>query len=75
MNRFGDAAEIERLDEGWLKDEYRNRLEQVLIHSIRSDTALSDLSVATKLDLHGVGIRSTGDVRKEFLQLGTEHIG
>lgn len=36
------------LDEGWIKDEYRDKLKYVLIHSVRADTALSDLSVASK---------------------------
>jgi NTE family protein len=38
------------LDEHWLKDEFRDRLRKVLVHSIRSDEALSDLSVASKFD-------------------------
>jgi NTE family protein len=37
------------MDEGWIKDEYMGRLKYVLMHSIRSDAAMSDLSVATKL--------------------------
>ena len=36
------------LDDGWIKDEYRDRLKYVLIHSLRADKALSDLSVASK---------------------------
>lgn len=36
------------LDEGWIKDEYRDKLKYVLIHSVRADQALSDLSVASK---------------------------
>lgn len=36
------------LDEGWIKDEYRDKLKYVLIHSVRADRALSDLSVASK---------------------------
>ena len=87
------------LDEGWLKDEFRDRLKYVLIHSIRADTALCDLSVASKFandwpfltmlrdrgrasaaewlarNYPDLGVRSTVDVRKEFLQLGAEHIG
>ena len=37
------------LEEGWIKDEYRQKLKYVLIHSVRADNALSDLSVASKL--------------------------
>lgn len=36
------------LDEGWIKEEYREKLKYVLIHSVRADTALSDLSVSSK---------------------------
>lgn len=36
------------LDDGWLKDEYRDRLRDVRIHSIRSDKALADYDIASK---------------------------
>lgn len=35
-------------DEGWIKDEYMSRMKYILIHSIRADAVLSDLSVSTK---------------------------
>ncbi|MFZ5617433.1 MAG: patatin-like phospholipase family protein [Pseudomonadota bacterium] len=38
-------------DEGWLKDEYRDRLRDIRIHSIRSDQSLVDLSVASKFSV------------------------
>ena len=38
------------IEQGWLKDEYREKLKRVLIHSILADEALSDLSVASKLN-------------------------
>ena len=38
------------LDDGWLKDEYHDRLRDVRIHSIRSDQTLIDLSVASKFN-------------------------
>ncbi|MGY8525962.1 patatin-like phospholipase family protein [Paracidovorax citrulli] len=37
------------LDEEWLKPEYRDRLKYILLHSIRADEALADLSSSTKL--------------------------
>ena len=37
------------IGDGWLKDEYRDQLKFVLIHSLRADDALSDLSAASKL--------------------------
>jgi NTE family protein len=37
------------MDEGWIKDEYMDRLQYVLMHSIRADLALADLSADSKL--------------------------
>lgn len=39
------------LEHGWIKDEYRDRLKNVRMHSIRSDAALEDLSVASKFNV------------------------
>jgi NTE family protein len=39
------------LDEGWLKDEYRDRLRKIHVHSIRSDAALDELSIASKFNV------------------------
>ncbi len=36
------------LDDGWLKDEYRDRLRNIRIHSIRSDQALVDYDISSK---------------------------
>lgn len=38
------------LANGWIKDEFRDKLNYMLIHSIRADVALSDLTVASKFD-------------------------
>lgn len=40
------------VDEGWLKDEFKDRLRKILVHSIRSDEVLKDLSVASKFDVN-----------------------
>lgn len=37
------------LDEGWLRPEYHDRMKYVLIHSLRADQALEDLSAGSKL--------------------------
>ena len=37
------------IGDGWLKDEFRDQLKYVLIHSLRADDALADLSAASKL--------------------------
>lgn len=36
------------MDEGWIKDEYMDRMKYVLIHSIRSDDVLRDLTAQSK---------------------------
>lgn len=36
------------LDDGWLKDEYRDKLRAVRIHSVRSDIAMKDHDIASK---------------------------
>ncbi len=36
--------------EGWLKDKYKSKVRNMLVHAIRADDVLKDLSVASKLD-------------------------
>jgi NTE family protein len=36
------------IEQDWLKDEHRDKLKHILIHSIRADEALCDLTVASK---------------------------
>lgn len=36
------------LDDGWLKDEYRDRLRDVRIHSIRSDEVMKEYDISSK---------------------------
>ena len=36
--------------EGWLKDEFKDRLKDMLIHAIRADDIMQDLSAASKFD-------------------------
>jgi NTE family protein len=38
------------IEEDWLKAEFKNKLKHVLIHSIRADGVLCDLSVASKFN-------------------------
>lgn len=38
------------IDDGWIKDEHVNKLKYVLIHSVRADNALSDLSADSKME-------------------------
>ena len=79
------------LDQGKIKDEFRDDFKYVLIHSIRADSALADLSVSSKFasewdfltmlrdrgrecasewlakHFSDLGIRSTVDLKREFL--------
>jgi NTE family protein len=79
------------LDDGWIKDEFRDKLKYVLIHSVRADNALSDMSASSKMssdwkfltmlrdrgravaaewlehNYEHLGVRSTVDLKKEFL--------
>lgn len=60
------------LDEEWLKPEYRNRLKKILVHSIRSDDALADLSVASKFDLGWGFLQDLRDRGREEARLWLE---
>ena len=67
------------VDEGWLKPGFRGKLKNVLMHSVRADKALLDLSVESKFsldwkflqDLNRRG-RTTG---REWLDANLRHIG
>ncbi|MEO5693881.1 MAG: patatin-like phospholipase family protein [Usitatibacter sp.] len=67
------------IEEGWLKDEFAAKLRHVLMHSVRADKVLADLSVPSKFslewkflrELHERGI-STG---REWLAANYRHIG
>lgn len=49
LKEFRAIAFVHKLlDEGWLKDEFRDKLKYMFLHSISADTALYDLSVASK---------------------------
>lgn len=52
LREFRAMAFVARLiEEDWLKDEYKGRLKQMYVHSIRADKALADASVASKFSL------------------------
>ncbi len=38
------------LEQGWIKEEYRHKLRNILVHSIRADQALHDFDVSSKFD-------------------------
>ena len=67
------------LEEGWLQDEFADKLKHVLMHSVRADKVLGDLSVPSKFSLdwkflqqlHGRGI-TTG---REWIAANYAHVG
>ncbi|MEL6369097.1 MAG: patatin-like phospholipase family protein [Pseudomonadota bacterium] len=67
------------LDDGWIKDEYRDRLRDIRIHSIRSDEALQSLSVASKfsVDWHFLtNLRDRGrDIAESWLTKNFDNVG
>jgi NTE family protein len=38
------------MDDGWIKDEFKEKMKYVLIHSVRADNALSDLGAHSKME-------------------------
>ncbi|HLB14161.1 MAG TPA: patatin-like phospholipase family protein [Burkholderiales bacterium] len=67
------------IEQDWLKDEYRNRLKHVLIHSIRADEALCDLTVASKFRTDWAflcGLRDLGRAAAaRWLERSFDHLG
>jgi NTE family protein len=81
------------LEQGWVKDEFKDQLHHIFIHSIRADRALEGFDATTKFDtdwqfIHrlyelgrieaknwlnsnfdNIGIRSSVDLKKEFLKI------
>ena len=67
------------LDDGWIKDEHRDKLKYVLIHSVRADIAMSDLSSASKMSSDWAFLTMLRDrgraLATEWLKQNYEHIG
>lgn len=67
------------LDEGWLKEEYRDQMKYVLIHSLRADEALADLSSASKVCTEWgflTNLRDRGrEMAKQWLERHYDDIG
>lgn len=60
------------LNEEWLKPEFAHRLRNILVHSIRSDDALQDLSVASKFHVGWPFLCELRDRGREAAQLWLE---
>jgi NTE family protein len=67
------------LADGWLKEEHRDKLKHVLIHSVRADKALCDLSVSSKFSVDWdflVQLRDRGRATAaEWLAINFDDIG
>jgi NTE family protein len=67
------------LDDGWIKDEFRDRLKYVLIHSVRADNAMSDLSASSKMSSDWKFLTMLRDrgraLATEWLEHNFEHLG
>jgi len=67
------------LDEGWLKPQFHDRMKYVLIHSLRADQALEDLSAGSKLCTDWsflLMLRDRGrEAAKEWLKANYESVG
>jgi len=67
------------LDDGWIKDEFREKLKYVLIHSVRADNAMSDLSSASKMSSDWKFLTMLRDrgraLATEWLAHNCDHLG
>jgi NTE family protein len=67
------------IEDGWLKEEYRDRLKHVLIHSIRSDEAMCGLTVASKFNTDWPFLCELRDRGREaaarWLEESFDHLG
>ena len=67
------------LDDGWIKDEFRDKFKYVLIHSVRADNAMSDLSAASKMSSDWKFLTMLRDrgraLATEWLEHNFQHLG
>jgi NTE family protein len=67
------------LDDGWIKDEFRDKLKYVLIHSVRADKALADLNAASKMNTDWEFLTMLRDrgraLAAEWLEENFDHLG
>jgi NTE family protein len=67
------------IEKEWLKDEYKDRLRHILVHSVRADAALEDLPVSSKFDVNWsflTKLRDRGRVEADrWLEANRDDIG
>ena len=67
------------VDEGWLKPDFRGKLKNVLMHSVRADKVLLDLSVESKFSLDWEFLKDLNrrgrETGREWLDANLRHVG
>ena len=67
------------LEQNWLKDEYKDRLRHILVHSVRADDAMRDLPVSSKFDVNWsflTDLRDRGRLEADrWLEVNRDSIG
>ncbi len=67
------------IEQEWLKDEYKDRLRQILVHSVRADGVFADLPVSSKFDVSWsflTTLRDRGRVEADrWLEANRDDIG
>ncbi|WP_052161131.1 patatin-like phospholipase family protein [Hoeflea sp. BAL378] len=67
------------IDQQWLKDEYKDRLRHILVHSVRADDAMADLPVSSKFDVSWPFLSRLRDLGREvadrWLETNRDQIG
>ncbi len=80
LREFRAISFVDKLiTERWLKDEYSARLRKIHVHSIRSDKAIADLSIASKFSVDRgflEELKKRGrEIADAWLEENFEHVG
>jgi len=67
IKEFRAIAFVQKLlNDGWIKDEFKNKLHNILVHSIRADKALHEYEISSKYDTNWGFLKHLRDLgRKE----------
>jgi len=67
------------MDEGWIKDEFMDKMKYVLLHSLRAEDTLSDLNAESKVDSDWAFLTMLRDRGREhaaeWLDQNFQHVG
>ena len=67
------------LDDGWIKDEYRDQLRNIRIHSVRSDEEMKNYSISSKFRVDWPFLEELRDkgyaIADEWLAKNFDHLG